>query len=101
MNLILNNLRAVAVNIDYNRLATGSYQLEDYTLVMNNRPIDYREDDGGDQDDPRITPFNHNFFKKKNGTVTSTLLRKKNVPVLPRVGRNADKTQIRSVQFAQ
>ena len=42
MNLILNNLRAVAVNIDYNLLKEDSYQLEDYTLVMDNRPVDYK-----------------------------------------------------------
>ena len=47
MNLILNNLQAVSVNIDYNRLAPGSYKLEDYTLVMDKRPVDYGEDDEG------------------------------------------------------
>ena len=38
MDLIVNNQQAVAVNIDYNRLAANSYQSEDYTLVMDNHP---------------------------------------------------------------
>ena len=54
MDLILNNLRAVAVNIDYNLLKEGSYQLEDYTLVMDNRPVDYKSDDEGMQDQPSL-----------------------------------------------
>ena len=62
MSLILINLMAVAVNIDYNRLTAGSYQLENYTLVMDNRPVDYRDDDGGDQDDSRIAPINQDFL---------------------------------------
>ena len=45
MNLILNNLQAVTVIIDYYRLTPGSYQFEDYTLVMDMRPVDYGEDD--------------------------------------------------------
>ena len=62
MNLILNNQRAVAVNIDYELLKENSYQLEDYTLVMDNRPVYYKDDDGGMQDNSRIAPINPVFF---------------------------------------
>ena len=62
MNLILNNLRACAVNIDYDLLQANSYQMEDYTLVMDGRPVDYKDDDGGNQKDPRIAPINSVFL---------------------------------------
>ena len=61
MDHILYNLRAVAVNIDYNLLIPNSYQLEDNTLVFDNRSIDYQKNDGGDQDDQRINPFAHDL----------------------------------------
>ena len=62
MDHILCNLRAVPVKIGYNRLEQGSSQLEGYSLVMDNRPVGYQIDDGGDQDDPRFNPFNHDFL---------------------------------------
>ena len=39
--------------------------MEDYNLVFDNRQIDYRQDDGGNQDDSRINPFNQDFPKIK------------------------------------
>ena len=63
MDHILYNLRAVAVNIDYNLLIPNSYQLKDYNLVFDNRQKDYREDDGGNQNDSKMNPFNQNFLK--------------------------------------
>ena len=62
MNLILNNLRAIGVNIDYNLLQGNSYQMEDYTLLMDGRLVDYKDDDGGNQKDPRISPPNQIFL---------------------------------------
>ena len=34
-------------------------------MVFDNRSIDYQKDDGGDQFDPRIDPFNHDLLKLK------------------------------------
>ena len=34
----------------------------DYTLVMDGRPVDYKDDDGGNQKDPRIAPINWVFL---------------------------------------
>ena len=36
--------------------------MDDYNLVMDKRLVDYGEDDEGDQDDPRIASFNHDFL---------------------------------------
>ena len=63
MDLILNNLKTAAVKIDYYRLDPSSYQMEDYTLVMDKRPVDYGIDDGGNQNDQRITPINGDFLE--------------------------------------
>ena len=54
MDHILWNLRAVAVNINYQ----DSYQVLDHNLVFDNR-----KDDGGNQNDSRINPFNQDFLK--------------------------------------
>ena len=62
MDLILNNLKTNAVILDYCRLDPSSYQMEDYTLVIDKRPLDYEIDDVGDQNDPRIAPINHDFL---------------------------------------
>ena len=35
----------------------------DYNLVFDNRQVDYRKYDGGNQNDSRINPFNQYFFK--------------------------------------
>ena len=32
-------------------------------MVFDNSQVDYRKDDGGNQDDSRINPFNHDFLK--------------------------------------
>ena len=71
MDLILNNLQAVSVNIDYNRLAPGSYKLEDYILVMDKRPVDYGEDDGERLSRSKDRPIQLKI--PKNGTTTTIL----------------------------
>ena len=63
MDHTLYNLRAVAVNIDYHLLIPDSYQMKDNNLVFDNRQTEYRQDDGGNQDDSRINSINQDFLK--------------------------------------
>ena len=63
LDVILDNLRATAVNIDHYRLDPGFYQLEDYTMVTDTQLSDYRTDDVGDQNDPRIAPISPEFIE--------------------------------------
>ena len=62
MELILYNLRVVAANIDFSMFIPNSYQLEDYNMVFDKRVIEYKSDDGGNQNDKRFHPVNEQFI---------------------------------------